>query len=366
MDKRKIKAGIVGFGRIGKGEAEDLMHGGEIELVGIAEPENGRRKAAEEEYGVKTYSDYRQLCEQKDIDVIYNATPNFMHAEVATAALKSGKYVFSEKPFAITKKDIAAMLKAEKESGKCLQIDFEMRYSLQTRRIKEIIDAGEIGEPKNILFNHITGGKGFEKKEGDWHSDPAKIGGYYIEEGCHRLDIFRFYMGIEIEEVLAIPAPELRGRGKWHRGYREPASTVCFFPGEKLANLITIQHRAAVPAPAGRENEMGHEYNVSVAGSDGSLRADFWNGYIQIFRFSGAGGTTCLDRTESYKDLPDKVLHHDSTGFFRDFAGRMRDGKPPLMSASDSWKTMACVFACEESFKGGGTRVKVDYNLPLI
>ncbi len=364
MDKRKIKVGIVGFGRIGEGEAEDIMKDRpDIELAGIAENDSGRRKAAENKYKVKTCADYRQLCEQKDIEIIYNATPNFMHAEVVIAALKSGKHVFSEKPFAITKKDIAAMLKAEKESGKHLQIDFEMRYSLQSRRIKEIIDAGEIGEPKNILFNHFIGGQGFEKKKGDWHADPEKIGGYYIEEGCHRLDIFRFYMGMEMEEVIAIPAPELRGPGRWHRGYREPASTLCFFPDEKLANLVTVQHRAAFTAPTGRENEMGHEYNVSVTGSEGALRADFWNGFIQIFSFSGENGITSLEKTENYQDVPDRILHHDATGFFSDFVDRMRNGKPPLMSAFDSWKTMACVFACEESFKNGGTRVKVDYTL---
>ena len=364
---RKIRVGVVGFGNIGKGAAEDIMKNRpDIELTGIAESEEGRRRSAEEEYGVKTYSDYRKLCEQKDIEVIYNATPNFMHWEVAIAALKSGKHVFSEKPFGMTKKEIALMLKAEKESGKCMQIDFELRYSLQTRRVKEIIDAGEIGEPKNILFNHFCGGQGFIRESGNWHSNLAKVGGYYIEEGCHRLDIFRSYMGIDPEEVLAIPAPELKGPQGWHRAYREPASTFCFFPGEKLANLVTLQHRAVYYAPTGMENELGHEYNVSVAGSEGSLRADGWKGYIQIFNFSGPGGKTALTRMESYPGMPDTTLHHDSRGFFSDFVNRMRDGRQPLMSAFDSWKTMACVFACEESFRQGGKRVRVDYNLPSV
>ncbi|HOL21562.1 MAG TPA: Gfo/Idh/MocA family oxidoreductase [bacterium] len=365
MEKRIVNVGIVGFGGVGEHITKYILKQTDIKIKAIAEQDETKRKRAEEIYGLKTYADHRKLCEDKDIEVIYNATPNFMHSEVAIAGLKSGKHVFSEKPFAMTKEEIAAMLKAEKESGRYLQIDFEMRYSLLCKRVKELIDAGEIGEPKNILFNHFCGGQGFEKEK-TWRAKIENIGGYYIEEGCHRLDIFRYYMGEEMEEVMAIPAPQPRGPEGWHRAYREPACTLCFFPGEKLANLITIQHRAVYFAPPGMENELGHEYNVSVVGSEGSLYANFWKSKILLMDFSGPGGKTCLKRVESYPVEDPNVLHHDSRGFFRDFVYRIRDGKPPFFSAFDSWKTMACVFACEESFKKGGERVKVDYTLPQV
>ncbi|MCM8762162.1 MAG: Gfo/Idh/MocA family oxidoreductase, partial [Candidatus Omnitrophica bacterium] len=358
MEKKITKVGIVGFGGVGENIARCILKQADIKLKAIAEPDEAKRKKAEEIYGLKAYADYRKLCEDKDIDVIYNATPNFMHPEVAITAMKSGKHVFSEKPFAIKKEDIAAMLKAEKESRRYLQIDFEMRYSLLCKRVKELIDAGEIGEPKNILFNHFCGGQGFEKEK-TWRAKIENIGGYYIEEGCHRIDIFRYYMGAEMEEVMAIPAPQVRGPEGWYRAYREPASTLCFFPGEKLANLITIQHRAVYFPPPGMENELGHEYNVSVVGSEGSLYTNFWKATILLMDFSGPGGKTCLKRIESYRGIDLNVLHHNSCGFFRDFVYRMRDGKPPFFNAFDSWKTMACAFACEESIKKGGKRVKV-------
>lgn len=365
MAERQIKIGIAGFGGVGENIAKDIIKQKDIKLEGVADPDEAKRRRAEEIYGIKTYADYRKLCENKEIEIIYNATPNFMHSEVAINGLRSGKHVFSEKPFAITKEEIAAMLKAEKESGRYLQIDFEMRYSLLPKRVKELIDAGEIGEPKNILFNHFCGGQGFEKEK-TWRAKIENIGGYYIEEGCHRLDIFRYYMGEDIKEVVAIPAPQLRGPDGWHRAYREPAATLCFFPGEKLANLVTIQHRAVYFAPPGMENELGHEYNVSVVGSDGSLYVNFWKGTILLMDFSVPGGKTRLKRMESYPGLDLNILHHNSCGFFRDFVYRMRDGKPPFFSAFDSWKTMASVFACEESFKKGGERVKVDYTLPQV
>ncbi len=363
MDKKVLKVAIAGFGMAGSGAAAFVKEHRDLELVAVADPSEERRLAAEEKFAVRTYGDYRKMLKEEEIDVLCNKTPNFLHAEVAIAALEKGCYIFSEKPVATTREDIAAMLKAEKESGKHIQINFEMRYSRLSHRIKEIIDAGEIGEPKNLLFTHISGDAGFIPHKGDWRADLSKVGGYYIEEGCHRLDLMRYYFGADPESVEAIPSPNLRGPEAWHRGYREPACTLCFFPGGKFGNLITMPHRAVLYTPKGMEPELGHEYGVSITGTGGALKTDFWRSSLKLFRYEGEKGITYLNRTEDYTGLDQNFLHHNSRGFFRDFIDRIRSGQKPFMSAFDSWKTMAVVFACEESFRQGGKRIKVDYSI---
>ncbi len=359
----KLKVAIAGFGMTGSNTADFLKEQDDLEFVAVAEPSQERRHIAEEKFGVRTYGDYREMLKKEKIDIFCNKTPNFLHAEVAVAALEAGCHVFSEKPVATTKQDIAAMLKAEEKSGRRIQINFEMRYSRLSCRVKEVIDAGEIGDPKNLLFTHISGSVGFVPQKGDWRADISKVGGYYIEEGCHRLDLMRYYFNADPESVEAIPSPDLRGPNAWHRGYREPACTLCFFPGGKLGNLITMPHRAVFHAPEGMEPELGHEYGVSITGSDGALRTDFWKPSLQLLRYEGPNGITCLNRTESYKGLEYNFLYHNSRGFLRDFIDRMKSGQKPFMSAFDSWKTMAVVFACEESFREEGKRIKVDYSI---
>ncbi len=362
MDK-KIKMAIVGFGMAGMEPATLGQEHDDLELVAVADHSEDRRRLAEERFGVRTYSDYKTMLNKEKIDVLCNKTPNFLHAEVAVAALKAGCHVFSEKPVAMTKQEIAAMLKAEKESDRHIQINFEMRYSRLSHRIKEVIDAGEIGEAKSLFFTHISGDAGFIPHTGDWRADISKVGGYYIEEGCHRLDLMRYYLGGDPEYVEAIPSPNLRGPEAWHRGYREPACTLCFFPEEKIGTLITMPHRAVLHTPSGMEPELGHEYGVSITGSDGALKTDFWRSYLQLFRYKGEKGITCLNRTESYAGIDQNFLHHNSKGFLRDFIDRLKTGQKPFMNAFDSWKTMAVVFACEESFRQGGKKVKVDYSI---
>lgn len=351
MSGDKIGVGIIGTGGAGNEGGKAAATSPYMKLVAIAETNDLCRRKKSQEYGVKGYKDYRELLERKDIELIFNATPNFLHARVAIDSLKAGKHVFSEKPMALIPEDSLEMLKAEKESKKLLQINFEMRYSIMSARIKEIIDEGILGEVKNIFFFHCIGGSGF-KKVGGWRAKPEKVGGPYLEEHCHRIDLFRYYMEEEIEEVECIPSPDYRGPNGWHWGYKEPTCTLCFFKEGKIANLVTLQHRAAWTVPEERLcPEMGHEFSVSVVGSEGSLKVDFWRKYIQIFRYKGEEGHAELERTENYEGIPGWKLYHNSIGFFQDFSRRIIEGEEPFMSALDSWKTMAAVFACEESMR---------------
>lgn len=358
---KKIRLGIVGAGGAGYGGVVASNGSPYLELVAISEINDERRKFLEKKTGVKGYKDYRELLKRDDIDLVYNATPNFLHAEITVEALKSEKHVFTEKPMALTKEDVKKILKEEKKSGKCVQVNFEMRFSIMPKRMKDLVDEGEIGTPKNIYFIHAPGGVGFKKKGKDWRADKKKVGGYYLEEGCHRLDIFRYWMADEVIEVEAIPAPDLKGKDSWHRGYREPAVTLCFFKNGKLAVLVTHQHMGAgiIEIP-GTEPLLAHQYQAKIAGDKGSMFADFWEKIIKLFYFTEPEGKAALKRIESYEGIDHYKLHHFTTGFINEFAKRLLKGEKPFMSASDSARTMAVVFACEESFKKG-KRVKVDY-----
>lgn len=360
--EKKVKVAVVGAGGAGSGIIRTVLNSEETELVAVAEVSEEKRQKLKEQISVPVYQDYQQLLASEEPDLVVNSTPNFVHARVAVSCLEKGKHVFSEKPMGMNKEEVLSILKAQEKTGKIFQVNFEMRYSLMSRRIKEIIVSGELGEVMNIHFVHNCGGTGFVKKQGDWRADPDKVGGYFIEEGCHRLDLFRYYMNCEVESVLAVPAPNLRGPDGWHRGYREPACTLCFFPGGKLAQLTTIQHLGVYPVEVpGMEPDLGHEYGIKIVGSEGGLRADFWRAFIQVVYFAGKSGNTRLKRTESYQGLPNYLLHHDTPGFFLDFVRRLKESKPPFMSATDSARSMAVVFACETSLRTG-EKVPVDYS----
>lgn len=361
VKKEKIKCAVIGAGGIGLTGLTAFAGCDWTSLVAIAEVNDAQRETICRQYNVKGYKNYHDLIADKDVELVYNATPNFLHQEVVLACLDENKHVFSEKPLALTDEDYRAIVKAAGKSKAKLQVDFEMRFSVLPARIKAIIDNGEIGEPRNILFHHISGCHGFGKEldKKVWTQDVAKVGGYYLEEGCHRIDLFRWYMGAEITGVICVPAPELRGDSTWSRAYGEPAVSMYFFKNGGFANLVTLQHRSVASATRETGTDLGHDYDVSIVGRHGAIIADFLKGSIKVLRFKGKNDATELERVENYRDVPDHKWHHDNKGFVIDFCKRVLEGRPVMFDVEDVYKTMKAVFASERSFKEGGAKIKV-------
>ncbi len=120
----------------------------------------------------RVHQTYSALLADPDIDAIYNPLPNSLHAEWTIRALKAGKHVLCEKPFASNTQEAEQMAGVARETGLLLSEAFAYRYHPLTARVKEIIDSGEIGKvqhidaqfcfllpaPNNIRFNYDLAG----------------------------------------------------------------------------------------------------------------------------------------------------------------------------------------------------------------
>lgn len=310
------------------------------------------------------YTDYREMVKDPDIDLIYVTTPNKVHAEITIAALLAGKHVFCEKPMAITREDCAAMLRAERDSGKRLGIDFELRYSYLTgTRPKEIIDSGEIGEIRHMHLYHCRGGW-MEWGNGYWRVRPEQVGGLALMETCHPLDLMRYWNG-EITAVQAFKAPNVLQ----HYQIPDNTSSFLFFENGALGEITEMHTRSAqqVEGTDAQWQLAGHEDTFSIVGTKGSLRIDIWKHTITVLHFTnfphGTDGMRVdLARVESCEGISRTRAHHDTPGYFQDFARRLALGEAPLMTAEDSFRTHIACFATEESALNGSQRIELDYS----
>ncbi|HHV93869.1 MAG TPA: Gfo/Idh/MocA family oxidoreductase, partial [Firmicutes bacterium] len=94
----KVRVALVGCGRVARVHADALTALEETELTAVVDIKPDRAKAFSEHYGAKAYTDYREVLELDDVDAVQIATPHYVHAEIAIAALKAGKHVLTEKP----------------------------------------------------------------------------------------------------------------------------------------------------------------------------------------------------------------------------------------------------------------------------
>ncbi|VVS96485.1 Oxidoreductase [Sphingomonas sp. EC-HK361] len=107
-----------------------------------------KRVAAFSERGLpvpRTESDYRRLLQNKDVDIVTVATPDFSHVKIATDAMNAGHHVYCEKPVGISPAEGEAMIAVQKRTGRKLQIGNQQRSSPETRQLADLVKAGDLG-----------------------------------------------------------------------------------------------------------------------------------------------------------------------------------------------------------------------------
>lgn len=178
----------------------------EVQIVSIAARDPNRADSFARRHNIpRAHRTYADLIADPEIDAIYNPLPNGLHAEWTIKALRAGKHVLCEKPFASNTKEALEMAEAAKESGKILSEAFAYRYHPLTARVKEIISSSELGKIKNI-----------EARFCFLLPIPSNIrfrydlaGGSLMDAGCYPVSLTRYLIGAE-PEVLSAKAKLFR------------------------------------------------------------------------------------------------------------------------------------------------------------
>ena len=193
---KKLKIGIIGSGGIAQGchmkgyeSIPDLC-----EMVATCDVNGEIAKQAADKFGItRTYTDYREMLADPEIDAVSVATPNKYHKEPTIAALKAGKHVICEKPLGMNAEECREMCRAAKDSGKILQVGLQSRFSGPIRFMKEYVDAGNMGQiyyarAQALRRRGVPAWGVFIEKD-------KQGGGPLIDIGVHILDMTLFLMG---------------------------------------------------------------------------------------------------------------------------------------------------------------------------
>lgn len=302
-----MKVGIVGCGGIGRRHLLSYRNCG-LAPTALADAVPESAKAAAAEWGGTAYGDYREMFARGGLDAISICTPPSSHREIAAAALQAGIAVLCEKPMASTLEDAEAMAQAAERAETLFMIGHCHRFQPHIEKLRELIDADEIGVVR--MFRSRFGFV-FRGVENAWFSDPEVAGGgILLDTHVHSVDIFRFLVG-EVEEVSAL----------W--------STV----DTPLGPALRVEDSAVLTART-REGVLGvmeaswrtapGESRVTVYGTGGSATVDY--------------GTNELMIHKEGEDSPNVVEVTDANRFDREiahFLAAVRGAEAPRLTAAD-------------------------------
>ncbi len=146
--KPPINVGVVGYWYSGRNFHSYLI-GLEkrLKLYAVCARNPDRRKQAEKEYGVKTFSNVDDTLKDGNIHLVVVATPHNMHAELSIKAMEAGKHVVVEKIMCMNTREADAMIEASKRNNVMLTVFHNRRWDGDYLTVRKILDEGLLGEP---------------------------------------------------------------------------------------------------------------------------------------------------------------------------------------------------------------------------
>lgn len=279
---------------------------------------------------------FEQLVEHQDVDVVYIASPNFLHTSQTIAAAKAGKHVFCQKPTGMNSDECRAAITACKENGVQYGVGFCNRFHGAIEKTRETINSGRLGD---ISYFHMSFNLfGFTKEAVGWRAIPKLSGGGPLMDiAPHMIDLARFLLDDEAEFVM---------------GYTLPKKTDTEIEMDALAILQMKKNIwVTIDTSFNRRESIGY----TVAGSKGAIRCFGGFGWLT------GGKEQSLLTLEIQGKEPEVIEHsgheHIAKEIF-EFCNAVENNQPLPVSGVDGLKAQQIIDAIYKSAKTG-KRIKL-------
>jgi predicted dehydrogenase len=193
MNDNLVGLGVIGCGGFGLFALQHFTQVPGIKLVGMAGTHRPASLAAAARFGVENVDDVGELLRREDVDVVYIATPPFLHHPQAMAALEAGKHVIVEKPLAMTVVQADELIAASRQRGRLLIANLMQRYNPLFDAVSRLVQARVLGEVLHGFFENYASDENLPTEH--WFWDRRKSGGIFVEHGVHFFDLFAGWLG---------------------------------------------------------------------------------------------------------------------------------------------------------------------------
>jgi predicted dehydrogenase len=201
-NKRKIRVGVIGCGRISVMHFASLISIDEVELVACCDVVKEKADAAALEYGIRAYTSYDEMLDKENLDAVHLCLPHYLHSKVAIDAFKKGVNVLTEKPMDVDMESAVGAVETAKELGLQFGVIFQCRYNNSAKLVKDAVVSGRLGRIISARSTLTWSRPDDYYDESDWKGTWDKEGGgVVIDQAIHSIDLVRWIVDSEVESV---------------------------------------------------------------------------------------------------------------------------------------------------------------------
>ena len=318
--ENKLIVGVIGLG-FGRSHMRAVIAYG-AELAAVCDINEERLNARCDEDNIPKEircTDWHDVLNNDRINTVIIATPDQLHREMAIAFLDAGKHVLCEKPLALTREDMDAIIAASKRSKAKCMVGQICRFTPAFVKAKELIDAGAIGELFYVESEYAHDYEEmFRNNPNYWRSDPLRHG--VVGGGCHAVDLLRWIAG-DPTEVFAYGVHKMLPMVP----YDDTTISVIKFPNNVVGKVFV---------------STGCKRNYTMRslfyGTKGTIICDNTSDHMQLFRVE----ENAIKAKDEPEIIPIDINNHNTFHEFTVFADHIINDTPVKMSAYEGAKTI--------------------------
>lgn len=198
MTNKEVRVAVVGGGHVSQiAHIPAYRSNKNVKLVAIVDEDQRKGERLRDQFGFrKYYEDFTLMLEKEDIDAVDICSPNYLHAPMAIAALRSGRHVMCEKPLARNFAEAKKMVDTAKKCKKILMVALNNRFREDVQILKTMIQRKELGTVQYLKAGWLR--KAREREDQEWLFEKGKSGGgALLELGVPLLDLAMWIAGLK-------------------------------------------------------------------------------------------------------------------------------------------------------------------------
>lgn len=338
-----MKYALIGCGRISTNHVKAVVNNGlEFKAVCDLIPENMEavleKNGLKEDTSIKRYTDYKKMIEEVQPQLVGIATESGVHAEIALYCIDHGIHVIIEKPMAMSMKDAEEIIRRSEEKQVKVSACHQNRFNVAVQETRKALEEGRFGKLSHGSI-HVRWNRGKAYyDQAPWRGTWKQDGGALMNQCIHGIDLLRWMMGDEVEEVYGMT------RQRFHH-FLEAEDVGMAVVKFKSGTIGTIEGTTNV-YPQNLEETLylfGESGTVKIGGKS-TNNIDVWN-------FADEGEED--QKNKGLQEATSNVYGNGHTSLYADMIDAIENDRKPYVDAYAGRNALEMILAIYKSQKTG-------------